>query len=82
MNIYKFCLLVCLLPTAWIAGAQRLRGIVRDADRGTPLAGVSISLGQTEDIDRLAITTGADGAFAHRRVGGGRAAGLRTLRLQ
>ncbi|MBK6930114.1 MAG: TonB-dependent receptor [Saprospirales bacterium] len=64
MNIYKFFLLVCLLPTAWIAGAQRLRGIVRDADRGTPLAGVSISLGQTEDIDHLAITTGADGAFA------------------
>lgn len=45
------------------AVAQQLRGLVRDADSGTPLAGVSISLGTTPEIDALAINTDANGLF-------------------
>lgn len=63
MNPYKYLLFIVLLLIACSAGAQRLRGSVRDADTGAPLAGVSISLGTTADINELAITTDATGEF-------------------
>ncbi len=52
-----------MLAFACKAGAQQLRGTVRDADRGTPLQGVSISLGTTPDINKLAVTTDENGHF-------------------
>jgi hypothetical protein len=63
MKFYKTFLLLCLLAGFGTLQAQQLRGIVRDADRGLPLVGVSISLGQTADINQLAITTDANGSF-------------------
>lgn len=46
MNFFKICLYAALLTLISNLHAQELRGIVRDADQGTPLAGVSISLGK------------------------------------
>ncbi len=63
MNLYKYLLFVGLLAFARSSDAQRLRGSVRDADTGSPLAGVSISLGTTPEINELAITTDATGEF-------------------
>lgn len=63
MNLYKYLLFIGLLSFAHTSVAQRLRGSVRDADTGAPLAGVSISLGTTPDIDELALTTDDTGEF-------------------
>ncbi len=63
MNFYKFCISLGILMLSANARAQEIRGTVRDADLGTPLAGVSISMGKTPDIDQLAITTDAAGQF-------------------
>lgn len=60
----KTCrILSLLILLAGTATAQQLRGLVRDADSGAPLAGVSISLGTTPEIDALAINTDANGLF-------------------
>ncbi len=64
MKWYKCVLLCGLLGIAASGAAQQLRGTVRDADLGTPLAGVSISLGKTLEINELAITTDDDGVFS------------------
>lgn len=63
MKVYKYLLFIALLHLAGAAAAQRLRGSVRDADTGAPLAGVSISLGTTAEINELAISTDATGEF-------------------
>lgn len=58
-----FPIFLALALLSGTAAAQQVRGVVRDADRGTPLAGVSISLGTSYDVDALAITTDANGLF-------------------
>lgn len=63
MNGFKYLLLLILALSVRQSLAQHLRGTVRDSDRGTPLAGVNISLGKTADVDELAITTDDNGAF-------------------
>lgn len=63
MKSYKFWLCIVLAVCTGRLDAQQFRGVVRDAERGTPLAGVSISLGTTPDVDALAINTNTDGAF-------------------
>ncbi|MCC6460301.1 MAG: TonB-dependent receptor [Saprospiraceae bacterium] len=63
MKVYNSLLFIALLGLVQEAAAQRLRGVVRDADSGAPVPGVHISLGKTEDIDELAITTDEAGDF-------------------
>ncbi|MBK9338140.1 MAG: TonB-dependent receptor [Lewinellaceae bacterium] len=63
MKTCRFFLLLALGFFAGHATAQQFRGVVHDTDTGKPLAGVSISLGTTPDIDALAITTDANGLF-------------------
>lgn len=63
MKLYKYVCLAGILSFATAGMAQHLQGTVRDADSGAPLEGVSVSLGQTPDIDALAITTDAAGVF-------------------
>ncbi len=63
MRLYKIYILIGLVALCSNAYTQELRGTVRDADRGAPLAGVSISLGRTADVNQLAITTNSEGVF-------------------
>ena len=63
MNLFQYFVLLGALALSVSSFGQELRGTVRDADRGTPLAGVSISLGRNTNVNQLAITTNADGFF-------------------
>lgn len=54
-------LALCLFSATSIA--QQLRGTVRDADRNTPLAGVTVNLGTRPDTAILAIPTDTNGRF-------------------